>query len=137
MQMQSTADDILLKMITFSLCQLYSMISNFFYCYQLRCFQRILLQIRWKQLTLSPKQLICCRQLKSIKANMQKSSIHEGIISKKRVEILKQKEKLLVLSNFLFCHNVSKSCLLQRHMKGSVCGKGLKVVKSLCKRGIT
>ena len=34
-------------------------------------------------------------------------------------------EKLLVLSNFSFCHNVFKSCLQQRRQKASVCGKGL------------
>ena len=37
------------------------------------------------------------------------------------LKTLCQKEKLLVLSKFFFCHKVFKSCLLQRHQSESVC----------------
>ena len=36
-----------------------------------------------------------------------------------------QKEKLVVLSNFSFCHGVFKSCLLQMCQNASIGGKGL------------
>ena len=42
-----------------------------------------------------------------------------------RVENVGQREKLFVLSNFSFCHNVFKRPLLHRHQKASVCGRGL------------
>ena len=41
------------------------------------------------------------------------------------MKTLWQKENLLVLSNFFFCHNVFKSRLLQRRQEASVLGKGL------------
>ena len=41
------------------------------------------------------------------------------------MKTLWQKEKLLVLSNFSFCHNVFKSCLLQMLKNASSCGKRL------------
>ena len=34
-------------------------------------------------------------------------------------------KKLLNTSNFPFCHNVFKSCQLQRHQNMSICGKGV------------
>ena len=36
-----------------------------------------------------------------------------------------QKVKLLVLSNFSFCHNVFKSCMQQMRQRVSTCGKRL------------
>ena len=39
-----------------------------------------------------------------------------------------QKEKLLVLSNFCFCHITFKSYLLMRRQKASLCGKGMSFV---------
>ena len=41
------------------------------------------------------------------------------------LKTLWHKGKLLVLSNFPFCHNVFKSSLLQRHQKVYICGKRL------------
>ena len=44
----------------------------------------------------------------------------------KRVEVVWQTEKLLVLSNFSFCHNFFKSRLLQWRRKASTSWKGVK-----------
>ena len=38
------------------------------------------------------------------------------------------KRRNCFLNNFSFCHNVFKSCMLQRHQKASVCGKGLSMI---------
>ena len=43
-----------------------------------------------------------------------------------QVEILWEKETLLVLSNFIFCHIVFNCRPLQRRQQAFVCGKGLK-----------
>ena len=46
-----------------------------------------------------------------------------------KLKTLRQKEKLLVLSNFSFCRNVFKNCLLQRSQKAFICGIGLRTIK--------
>ena len=43
----------------------------------------------------------------------------------KELKTLWQREKLLVLSNFSFCHDVFKSRQMQGRQKASICGKGL------------
>ena len=47
------------------------------------------------------------------------------------MKTLLQKEKLLVLSNLSFCHDVFKSRLLQTRQSASICGKGLKTFQEL------
>ena len=44
----------------------------------------------------------------------------------KRVENTVEKEKLLVMSNFSFSHNVFKRLVLQTHKNQGLFGKGLK-----------
>ena len=44
----------------------------------------------------------------------------------KKLKTLLQKEKLLVLSNLTFCHDVFKSRLLQKCQNASILGKGLR-----------
>ena len=75
-------------------------------------------------LTLSHIQQICSRLLwknlgKNIE-NLYKSRYTYWI----ELKTLCQKEILLVLSNFFFCHKVFKSYLLQRPQKASTWGKG-------------
>ena len=54
--------------------------------------------------------------------NIQKISRNYGIITEKGFKTFWQKGKLLVLSNFFFCHNVFKSRLLQMHQNASIGG---------------
>ena len=49
----------------------------------------------------------------------------------KEWKTLWQKELLLIMSNFFFCHNVFKSCLLQRCQKASTFGKRLTKLKNV------
>ena len=42
-----------------------------------------------------------------------------------QLKTLWEKEKLLIVSNFSFSHNVFKSCLLLMHQNGYLCNKGL------------
>ena len=46
----------------------------------------------------------------------------------KELITLWQKEKLLIMCNFLFCHNVFTYRLLQGHQKASICGKGKSIL---------
>ena len=63
----------------------------------------------WKQLGKNRKKLYKCRY------NYWKE-----------LKTLRQKKKLLVLSNFYFCHNVVQSRRLHIRQKVSVCEKGFK-----------
>ena len=80
-----------------------------------------------KGLNLSHIQQICsrrlCKHLDSNKVNLSKWT--HTLTYWIDLETLWQKEKLLVLSNFFFCHKVFKSRLLQKHQKVSTWGKGL------------
>ena len=58
--------------------------------------------------------------IKNILAKMNKNSIYKGFIIKIELKVLWQKEKLLMMSNFSFCHNVFKSRLMQRLQKAYI-----------------
>ena len=60
---------------------------------------------------------------KNIFTKMLKISINKSLIKKKRVENIVAKVKLLVLSNFFFCHSVFKSRLLQMRQNAKIGGK--------------
>ena len=44
--------------------------------------------------------------------------------------------KMLIMSNFSFCHKVFKRSLLQRHQKASICGKGFRTMAMEVYHGI-
>ena len=77
-------------------------------------------------LNLSHIQLICCRRLSKQKGKNTENLSKWNYNDWKKLKTKWQKEKLLVLSNFSFCHNVFKSCRLQRRQKRSICGNELK-----------
>ena len=79
-----------------------------------------------EHLTLSHIHQICSRWLWKNLPKMWKISSNKGIITEKKLKTLWQKEKLLVLSNFFFFHNVFKSRLLQMRQNASTGGKGFK-----------
>ena len=68
------------------------------------------------------------------------ADVFKHILSKKKISIIEwitydwkwktlwQEEKLLIMSNFPFCHNVFKYDLLQSPKKTYVCEKGLRLV---------
>ena len=58
-------------------------------------------------------QQICSRQLWTHLGKNVENPHKRRYNYWKKLKTLWQKEKLLVLSNFFFCHNVFKSCLLQ------------------------
>ena len=77
----------------------------------------------WTVRTLSHIQQICSRRrhLHNYMENLYKWKFDYWI----KLKTLWQKEKLLIMSNFSFCHNVFKSHLLQMRQKASSSGKWL------------
>ena len=87
----------------------------------LHCFLKIFLTTALNKLTLSHIQQICSRRLWKHPGKNMENPYKWGYNYWKKLKTSRQKEKLLVLSNFFFCHDVFK-----RHQKESVCGKGLR-----------
>ena len=66
---------------------------------------------------LSHIEQICSRQLRK---HLRSGKSVEGILTNKKLKTLWQKEKLLVLSNSSFCHDVFKSSLLKMRQNASI-----------------
>ena len=82
-----------------------------------------------KRLTISLIRQFCSRRLRTYFVKIQKISIIEWITYDEKWKTLCQKEKLLVLSNFFFCHyvfkkssaaEVSKSVYMRERVNGDI-----------------
>ena len=74
---------------------------------------------------LSHIQQICSRQLWKCHLKIMENLSNCSYNYRKKLITMWQKEILIILSNFSFCHDVFKSCILQKCQNVSIGRKGL------------